>query len=64
MITIILIIIKKSNNNNDDNKISNIPKGPDIWVTKWIDFSNKYGLGYILNNGFFGVFLMIVQKLF
>ena len=47
---------KKSNNNNDDNKISNIPKGPDIWVTKWIDFSNKYGLGYILNNGFFGVF--------
>ena len=30
-------------------------KGPDIWVTKWIDYSSKYGLGYLLNNGFIGI---------
>jgi len=31
-------------------------KGIDIWVTKWIDYSSKYGLGYILNNGNIGVY--------
>ena len=45
-----------SDNNNDSNKISDIPKELEIWVTKWIDFSGKYGLGYKLNNGFFGAF--------
>ena len=28
----------------------------EVWVTKWIDYSSKYGLGYILNNGYFGVY--------
>ncbi|KAL4460257.1 hypothetical protein ABPG74_000008 [Tetrahymena malaccensis] len=31
-------------------------KGPDIWVQKWVDYSSKYGLGYLLNNGQAGVF--------
>ena len=24
--------------------------GPKIWVKKWIDYSSKYGLGYLLSN--------------
>lgn len=30
--------------------------GPDIWVKKWVDYSSKYGLGYLLSNGMTGVF--------
>lgn len=30
--------------------------GPDIWVKKWVDYSSKYGLGYMLSNGSTGVF--------
>ncbi|OMJ76924.1 hypothetical protein SteCoe_23590 [Stentor coeruleus] len=32
------------------------PDGPTIWVKKWVDYSNKYGLGYMLSNGSPGVF--------
>lgn len=28
----------------------------EIWVKKWVDYSNKYGLGYLLTNGATGVF--------
>jgi len=27
----------------------------DLWVNLWVDYSNKYGLGYILSNGSCGV---------
>eukprot|EP00826_Nyctotherus_ovalis_P046602 TRINITY_DN5285_c0_g1_i26.p1 TRINITY_DN5285_c0_g1~~TRINITY_DN5285_c0_g1_i26.p1 ORF type:complete len:218 (-),score=50.14 TRINITY_DN5285_c0_g1_i26:686-1339(-) len=41
-------------------KAGNSPesKGPSrlVWVRKWVDFSSKYGLGYFLSNGTFGVF--------
>jgi len=30
--------------------------GPDVWVKRWVDYSSKYGLGYLLSNGCFGVF--------
>lgn len=30
--------------------------GPNLWVKKWVDYSNKYGLGYMLSNGNAGVF--------
>lgn len=30
--------------------------GPEIWVKKWVDYSSKYGLGYLLSNGAIGVF--------
>lgn len=33
-----------------------IPDGPTIWVKKWVDYTNKYGLGYMLSNGCAGVF--------
>ena len=30
--------------------------GPDVWVKKWVDYSSKYGLGYLLSNNATGVF--------
>lgn len=29
---------------------------PEIWVTKWVDYSSKYGVGYILSDGTVGVY--------
>ncbi len=31
-------------------------KEPDVWIKKWVDYSSKYGLGYLLSNGGCGVF--------
>lgn len=28
---------------------------PFVWVTKWVDYSNKYGFGYQLSNQNVGV---------
>jgi polo-like kinase 1 len=28
----------------------------EIYVKKWVDYSSKYGLGYLLSNGSTGVF--------
>ena len=28
---------------------------PPVWVTKWVDYTSKYGLGYRLSDGTFGV---------
>ena len=33
-----------------------IPEGPQIWIKKWVDYSNKYGIGYMLSNGCAGVY--------
>ena len=56
-----------SNNNiNSNNSIGNklgenihthIPmKAPDIFVQRWVDYSSKYGLAYLLSNGNTGVY--------
>lgn len=29
--------------------------GPDIWVTKWLDYSSRYGIGYLLSNSVVGI---------
>jgi len=29
---------------------------PSVWVQKWIDYSSKYGLGYLLSDTSAGVF--------
>lgn len=31
-------------------------KAPEVWVKKWVDYSTKYGLGYMLSNNACGVF--------
>ena len=30
-------------------------EAPDVWVSKWVDYSSKYGLGYLLCDGHIGV---------
>jgi polo-like kinase 1 len=32
-----------------------IGDGPSVWVKKWVDYSSKFGLGYVLSNGCAGV---------
>lgn len=39
--------------NNDHAEDPN--QSPMIWVAKWVDYSDKYGLGYQLNDNSFGV---------
>jgi hypothetical protein len=34
-----------------------------LFVTKWVDYSNKYGIGYYLNNGSFGVYFNDSSKM-
>lgn len=29
---------------------------PGVWVTTWVDYTSKYGLGYMLSNGSVGVY--------
>ena len=36
--------------------INNTTKPQEIWVKKWVDYSGKYGLGYLLSNGATGVY--------
>jgi len=49
------------NENNGANLLQNAKtapasKPPEVWVKKWVDYSTKYGLGYMLSNNAFGVF--------
>ena len=72
------LIDKPTGNNNagnNENKSENVAKnvstpqgdpnlkGPDTWVKKWVDYSSKYGLGYLLSNGFSGVFFNDSSKI-
>lgn len=51
-----------SNTNNPSSTSNNLPSA-DIWVKKWVDYSSKYGLGYLLSNGFTGVFFNDSSKI-
>lgn len=35
----------------------------DVYVKKWVDYSSKYGLGYLLSNGSSGVFFNDCTKI-
>ena len=48
---------------DEDKKIDSNLKGPDIWVKKWANYSQKYGLGYLLSSGFFGVLFIDNSKI-
>ena len=60
---------KETSNNNEKNEIEEKEKekekikGAEIFVTKWVDYSSKYGLGYLLNNGFIGVYFNDCSKI-
>lgn len=30
--------------------------GPGLWISTWVDYTTKYGLGYLLSNGAIGVY--------
>eukprot|EP00343_Euplotes_focardii_P009997 CAMPEP_0205829200 /NCGR_PEP_ID=MMETSP0206-20130828/37322_1 /ASSEMBLY_ACC=CAM_ASM_000279 /TAXON_ID=36767 /ORGANISM="Euplotes focardii, Strain TN1" /LENGTH=415 /DNA_ID=CAMNT_0053131687 /DNA_START=504 /DNA_END=1751 /DNA_ORIENTATION=+ len=52
---------RSSTGDKDDKDKSSRPdtgkyKGPKVWVKKWVDYSSKYGLGYLLSNTSTGVF--------
>ncbi len=36
---------------------------PGVWVKKWVDYSTKYGMGYLMSNGSFGVFFNDSSKI-
>ena len=62
--------VENKNEKEERNLNVNIPpqvdpnlKGPDTWVKKWVDYSSKYGLGYLLSNGFSGVFFNDSSKI-
>ena len=38
------------------NTQGNINQTTQVWVTKWVDYSSKYGLGYLLSDLSAGVF--------
>ncbi|OMJ89904.1 hypothetical protein SteCoe_7894 [Stentor coeruleus] len=42
---------------------TSIENGPDVWVKKWLDYSSKYGIGYLLSNSCVGVFFNDSSKL-
>lgn len=43
-------------NSKQQQMISSSSIKSEIWVKKWVDYSSKYGLGYMLSNGSTGVF--------
>ena len=34
----------------------NLNATPSVWVNRWVDYTSKYGLGYMLANGSIGVY--------
>ena len=55
--------VNEREEDHETNKIDPNLKGPDTWVKKWVDYSSKYGLGYLLSNGFSGVFFNDSSKI-
>ena len=63
---------KEASNNIEKNEIEEKEKekekeklkGAEFFVTKWVDYSSKFGLGYLLNNGFIGVYFNDCTKIF
>ena len=58
-------IIKENEIKNDIKKDINGNKidKKDIKIIKWVDYSNKYGLGYQLNNGQIGIYFNDTTKM-
>ena len=48
---------------NDKEKEKEKLKEVNIFVTKWVDYSSKYGIGYLLSNNLIGVYFNDCTKL-
>jgi polo-like kinase 1 len=42
---------------------SSISKSNQIFVKKWVDYSSKYGLGYLLSDGSTGIYFNDATKM-
>ena len=51
------------NNDKEKEKEKEKLKEVDIFVTKWVDYSSKYGIGYLLSNNLIGVYFNDCTKL-
>ena len=49
--------------NNDSVKLNKKGLVPEFYVKKWVDYSTRYGLGYILSNNSCGVFFNDCTKM-
>ncbi len=55
-------ICASKSKNADPEEITKL-SGPSVWVKKWVDYSSKYGVGYLLSNGSTGVFFNDSSKI-
>lgn len=55
----------QSRSGGSENTIASklIEGSADVWVMKWIDYSRKYGLGYLLSDGSYGVYFNDATKI-
>ena len=51
------------NNDKEKEKEKEKLKEVDIFITKWVDYSSKYGIGYLLSNNLIGVYFNDCTKL-
>ena len=52
---------RDENENNTGNGV--VTAASEIWVRQWVDYSNKHGMGYALNNGTVGIFFNDLSKM-
>jgi len=50
------LLTTRVNTNSTKNEAQEILKGPEVWITKWLDYSSRYGVGYLLSNGGCGAY--------
>jgi polo-like kinase 1 len=48
--------MRASSSMNKNRNSINKSEGSHIYVKKWVDYSTKYGLGYLLSNGATGIY--------
>jgi len=56
----------QNNINKDDDKNNNINNDCDngqVWVSQYVDYIKKYGVGYALSNGMYGVYFNDTSKI-
>lgn len=53
-------LLDKKNEYNDKNEFDILAQD---YIIKWVDYSNKYGLGYIFTNGCVGVYFNDFSKI-
>jgi hypothetical protein len=53
----------KNITNNNFLKTNSKKEPENVWVILWVDYSSKYGLGYLLSNGNNGVIFNDLTKI-